>query len=267
MLNAPQTDSEIAKPELKVPRYFFEIAYRGTHYAGWQSQPNAVGVQQVVENALSILLREKIEIVGSGRTDTGVHCEQQYFHADLPNTANVPELRRKLNSFLPADIAIGNIRRVIPEAHARFSALSRSYQYRIVTEKNPFMEERALYWFKPLHLQTLNEASALITGLHDFESFSKVNTDVNNFRCDVKAAYWEHQDHQIIFHITANRFLRGMVRALVGTLLDVGVGKMSVRDFQQVVEQRDRRKAGMNVEPHGLYLTSVHYPPEIFIEN
>lgn len=247
-------------------RFFFEIGYNGTRYAGWQSQPNATGVQQVVEEALCTLLREKVEIVGSGRTDAGVHCEQQFFHADVHTAFDVHDLSRKLNSFLPSDISIGKIVRVSDDAHARYSAVARSYQYRITLIKNPFLEGLALHYFKSLDIRTLNQASALLTGSLDFESFSKVHTDVNNFRCEVKAAYWEQNGNLLTFHITANRFLRGMVRALVGTLLDVGSGKISVDDFKKVIEQKDRKKAGMNVEPYGLYLTRVEYPALIFID-
>jgi tRNA pseudouridine38-40 synthase len=245
-------------------RYFFEIAYNGTHYAGWQRQPNAVGVQQVVEDALSKLLRSTIEIVGSGRTDTGVHCEQQFFHADVQEEVDAGLLKAKLNAFLPKDISIASIKKVNADAHARYSALERSYQYRITLNKNPFLDGLALHYFKPIDAGTLNKASALLTGLHDFESFSKVHTDVKNFNCDVKTAHWQQHGNLLTFYITANRFLRGMVRALVGTQLDVGSGKITVEEFRKIIEQKDRKKAGMNAEPHGLYLTSVKYPDSIF---
>lgn len=245
-------------------RYFFEIAYKGTNYAGWQSQPNATGVQEVVEEVLSKLLRTDIQIVGSGRTDTGVHCEQQYFHADVGQSLDRAKFIVKLNSFLPKDISIAAIHSVKDEAHARFSAIERSYEYRITTKKNPFLDGLALHYFKVLDVQTMNKAATLLVGIHDFESFSKVKTDVNNFRCEIKQAEWRETSDLIVFHITANRFLRGMVRAIVGTLLDVGAKKLSVEEFKEVIEGKDRRKAGMNVSPTGLFLTKVVYPSTVF---
>lgn len=247
-------------------RFFFEIAYNGTNYSGWQSQNNATGVQAVVEDALSKLLREEISIVGSGRTDTGVHCEKQFFHADIQSEFDQEKLVLKLNSFLPKDIAIPSILRVKDEAHARYDATERSYIYRITTKKNPFLEGLALHYFKALDILRMNEAAALMIGKHDFESLSKVKTDVNNFMCDVKTAEWRQHDASLEFHITANRFLRGMVRATVGTLLDVGTGKTSLKEFQSILESRDRREAGANVPPHALYLVEVKYPESIFLK-
>lgn len=245
-------------------RYFFEIAYKGTNYAGWQSQPNAIGVQAVVENALSKLLRKEISILGSGRTDTGVHCEQQFFHVDVAQALDEVSFLGKINSFLPNDIAIRSIHLVNEEAHARFSATERAYEYRITTKKNPFLEEQALYYFKEVDIDLMNKAAAMLVGVHDFEAFSKVKTDVNNFNCNLIRAEWVKEGDKLIFHISANRFLRGMVRAIVGTLLEVGSGKLSLQDFKLILESKDRRQAGMNVAPHGLFLTSVIYPPSIF---
>lgn len=247
-------------------RYFFEIAYNGANYNGWQSQKNGVGVQAVVENALSQLLKSQIPIVGSGRTDTGVHCEQQFFHADIQNAFSPGDLIRRLNSFLPRDIAIRSIRRVRPDASARYDAVERTYRYEITRIKDPFAEGRAWHFFKPLDIQTMNKAAALLEGEHDFECFSKVKTDVNHFLCNVKSAKWKSQGSRLIFHISANRFLRGMVRAVVGTLLDVGTGKISLRDFRLVLQSCDRRKAGPNVPAHGLYLVRVRYPASIFVK-
>jgi tRNA pseudouridine38-40 synthase len=247
-------------------RFFFEISYNGTNYSGWQSQNNATGVQAVVEDALSKLLREEISIVGSGRTDTGVHCEQQFFHADIQNEFDQEKLVLKLNSFLPKDIAIPSVHRVKDEAHARYDANERSYIYRITTKKNPFLEGLALHYFKALDIARMNEAAALMIGKHDFESLSKVKTDVNNFMCDIKKAEWRQRDALLEFHITANRFLRGMVRATVGTLLDVGIGKTSLKEFQDLLDSRDRREAGANVPPHALYLVEVKYPESIFLK-
>ncbi|HEY8510780.1 MAG TPA: tRNA pseudouridine(38-40) synthase TruA [Cyclobacteriaceae bacterium] len=246
-------------------RYFFEVSYVGTRYAGWQSQNNALGVQAVIENALSTVLREPIAIVGSGRTDAGVHCEQQFFHADISRAFDVEKLQVRLNSFLPPDISIRSIRAVIPEGHARYSARSRTYEYRIALVKNPFLEGFALRWHRPLDIQTMNRAAALIVGTHDFTAFSKVKTDVNHFICDVRSADWKLSGSILTFRITANRFLRGMVRALVGTLLDVGSGKLSISDFSDIIKSKDRRKAGANAPPHGLFLMRVTYPRSVFV--
>jgi tRNA pseudouridine38-40 synthase len=203
-------------------RYLFEISYKGTHYAGWQSQNNATGVQAVVENALSKILREDIKIVGSGRTDTGVHCEQQFFHADIEKEFDSSNLLQRVNSFLPKDIAIQSVRKIKSTASARYEATERTYRYRITRIKNPFLDGQAWFYFKPTDIQTMNKAATLILGEHDFECFSKVKTDVNHFRCDIKKAVWKESENEFEFTITANRFLRGMVRAIVGTLLDVG---------------------------------------------
>ena len=240
-------------------RYFFEISYNGSHYHGWQNQANAIGVQQIVEDALSKLMRDKIEIVGSGRTDAGVHCAQQFFHADFKNELETEDLIHRLNSFLPKDIAIHSIIRVKDSAHARYDARQRSYEYHITTKKDPLSIGYAYYFFKPLDMELMNRAAKLLIGEHDFTSFSKVKTDVNHFVCDIKKAKWLKKDDLLIFEISANRFLRGMVRAVVGTLLDVGTEKISVHDFQEIIKGKDRKKAGMNVPAEGLFLTEVKY--------
>jgi len=247
-------------------RYFFEIAYNGNNYAGWQSQHNATGVQAVVESALTKLLRTEIKIVGSGRTDTGVHCEQQFFHVDIEKSFDAENLIQRLNSLLPKDISIHSIRKVKPNASARYNAIERTYQYRITRRKNPFLESLAWHYFKAVDIPTMNKAAALLLGEQDFECFSKVKTDVNHFLCEIKRAKWEEEDDRLEFTITANRFLRGMVRAIVGTLLDVGSGKISMSEFQAILKSRDRKKAGANVPPQGLYLTRVKYPNSIFIK-
>lgn len=245
-------------------RFFFEIAYNGSHYAGWQSQHNAVGVQTIVEQALTKLLREEVKIVGSGRTDTGVHCEQQFFHADIEKSFEAQHLLQRLNSLLPKDISIQSIRKVKPDVSARYAAVERTYQYRITRRKNPFLEGLAWHYFKPVDIQTLNKAAALLVGEHDFECFSKVKTDVNHFICDIKKASWKEEGDRLEFTITANRFLRGMVRAIVGTLLDVGSGKISLKVLDAIIKSKDRKKAGANVPAHGLYLVRVKYPTTIF---
>lgn len=247
-------------------RYFFEIAYNGRNYHGWQSQDNALGVQTVVEKALRQLLRKNdLAIVGSGRTDTGVHCRQQFFHADIDKTFDGETLVHRLNSYLPKDIAIRSIREVKANASARYAARERTYEYHITTIKDPLRQGLSFYFFKPVNLQTLNRASALLMGMHDFQCFSKVKTDVDHFRCTVRHAHWKYHDHMLVFRITANRFLRGMVRAVVGTLLDVGTGKITLEEFKTILHSRDRKKAGMNVPAEGLFLVQVKYPRQIFV--
>ena len=246
-------------------RYFVEISYDGTHYHGWQRQENAVSVQQVLEESLSLLLRKEITITGSGRTDTGVHCSQQYFHVDLEREEDVHGLHYKLNSLLPADISINGVSKVDQQAHARFTAISRGYEYRITRKKNPFLKKYAYHFYKPLNVTLMNEASKILLGKHDFEAFSKVKTEVENFYCDISEAHWTLQGDLLVFKVTANRFLRGMVRALVGTLLEVGMGKMGLEQFQEVIDSKDRRRAGFSAPAQGLFLTSVRYPGEIFV--
>ncbi|MBL7850422.1 MAG: tRNA pseudouridine(38-40) synthase TruA [Cyclobacteriaceae bacterium] len=247
-------------------RYFFEIAYHGKNYHGWQSQDNALGVQTVVEKVLRQLFRnEELTIVGSGRTDTGVHCRQQFFHSDIEKSFDPEQLARRMNAFLPGDIAIRSIKAVRPEASARYAATERTYEYVITRVKDPLRQGLSFFYRKPANVQTLNRASALLLGMHDFQCFSKVHTDVDHFRCDVKYAHWTEKDDLLIFRITANRFLRGMVRAVVGTLLDVGSGKITMEEFKAILHSRDRRKAGMNVPAEGLFLVRVKYPRRIFV--
>lgn len=246
-------------------RYFFEIAYDGTNYHGWQRQKNASSVQQTVEEALSTILRTEITITGSGRTDTGVHCSQQYFHVDLQTDLSCEKLKFKLDSFLPADISIPSVKTVKPDAHTRFDAIRRSYVYHINQEKWPFSKGYSYYFVKSLDIITMNEAAALLLGEKDFEAFSRVKTEVNNFICNIEEARWEKEGAKLTFHITANRFLRGMVRAIVGTLLLVGEGKLSIADVEKIIETKDRREAGAAAPAEGLFLTKVEYPPEIFI--
>lgn len=246
-------------------RYFFEISYNGKNYSGWQSQLNALGVQAVVEEALSKIFRAELKIQGSGRTDTGVHCECQYFHVDIDKEFDFAQLTHRLNVFLPKDICIHGIRKVKADMSARHHALARVYQYRITTVKNPFLDGLAWHYFKKVDLQQMNEAAKLLLGEQDFECFSKVKTDVNHFLCDITIAEWKKKGSQLVFTISANRFLRGMVRAIVGSLLDVGTGKTSMKEFQSIIHSKDRKKAGANVPPYGLYLTNVKYPTHIFI--
>lgn len=246
-------------------RYFFEIAYDGTNYHGWQRQDNAITIQEVVEEALTRITRAQTTIMGSGRTDTGVHCRQQFFHADFENKIDAEKLRFKLNSYLPTDISIQSIRPVKPDAHARFDATGRAYIYKITKVKDPFQQGFAYYYSKPLDIITMNEAATLLVGEKDFEAFSRVKTEVNNFVCNITEAKWEQAGESLIFSIKANRFLRGMVRAIVGTLLRVGSGKLTKSDFQKVIESKDRREAGSAAPADGLFLNEVKYPKDIYL--
>ena len=246
-------------------RYFFEITYNGSRYHGWQSQANATGIQEVVQEVLCKLFRQPISIVGSGRTDAGVHCVQQYFHADIDKSFDAESLMIRMNSFLPTDIAIRAIRKVRADASARYDAFSRTYQYHITQVKNPLRNGLAFYFFKPLNFPTLKQATALLNGKQDFQCFSKVKTDVDHFVCEVRGVHWNQKGDLLVFTITANRFLRGMVRAIVGTLLDVGTGKITLEDFRHILKSKDRRNAGMNVPAEGLFLMQVKYPRRIFL--
>ena len=248
-------------------RYFIELSYHGKHYHGWQIQVNEVSVQETIEKALSLLLKVKTSVVGCGRTDTGVHARQFFLHVDIEIPIDKEKLKYKLNSFLPKDIAIFQIRRVTNEAHARFDAISRSYQYVISLEKNVFESDLSLQMYhNDLNIEKMNEASALLLDYTDFKCFSRSKTDVKTYDCDVTEAYWVKDGSRLNFYISANRFLRNMVRAIVGTLLEVGKGKMTLDDFKDVIASRDRIKAGASVKAKGLYLTRVIYPESIFIE-
>lgn len=247
-------------------RFFFEVAYNGKNYNGWQSQKNGIGIQAVLEDSLSKLLQQKVDIVGSGRTDAGVHCEQQFFHTDI-NEALPANFLIRVNSFLPQDICIRSIRSVKADASARYDAIERSYRYQITRRKDPFNAGYAWHFFKKIDLKTMNATAALLLGEQDFECFSKVKTDVNHFVCDIKRAEWVEEGNMLLFYISANRFLRGMVRAIVGTLLDVGTGKIDAEQFESIIKSRDRKQAGANVPACGLFLTQVKYPEEVFVND
>ncbi|MFK7749758.1 MAG: tRNA pseudouridine(38-40) synthase TruA [Kordia sp.] len=248
-------------------RYFIELSYNGEKYHGWQNQPNAISVQEVVEKALSILLRSKIAVVGAGRTDAGVHAKQMYAHFDTDLQFDRSELTLKLNSFLPKDVAIQHIHVVTKDAHARFDATGRTYEYWIVSEKNPFQNQSAHTVYKKLNVDLMNLAAKELVKYDDFKSFSKTHTDVKTYICKIEKAIWEQKNELLVFTIRADRFLRNMVRAIVGTLLDVGLGKLSITDFKKIIESRDRNNAGTSVPGKALYLTAVTYPTETFTTN
>lgn len=246
-------------------RYFLDITYKGTNYHGWQKQENSNSVQAEIENALSTMFQSNISIMGSGRTDTGVHARQQIAHFDNQTSLDTSDLAFKLNRILPNDVVVNNTKAVQAEAHARFDATLRSYEYFIHQKRDPFKVGVSYYYSKPLDFEKMNAVSKKIIGEHDFQSFSKVKTEVNNFICNIKIAEWKLHNDSLVFYVTANRFLRGMIRALVGTLIEVGLGKMSLEEFQKVIDIKDRTKAGRAVPPEGLFLTAVKYPAEIFI--
>lgn len=244
-------------------RYFIEIAYNGANYFGWQIQPNAITVQEVLENKLSILLKAEIKVTGAGRTDAGVHAKQLFAHFDCGKIENISELLFRLNSFLPKDIAISEIFEVKKDAHARFDAVEREYEYMVCLKKNPFMNGFAYQIHNKPDVELMNRAAQTLLNHNDFQCFSRSKTDVKTYHCSIKKACWEEENEQLIFTISADRFLRNMVRAIVGTLLDVGYHKTSLESFQKIVEDKDRGKAGASAPAHGLYLTKVIYPETI----
>jgi tRNA pseudouridine38-40 synthase len=246
-------------------RYFIELAYKGTDYHGWQIQKNAIGVQQLLNRALSLKLGETIETTGSGRTDRGVHALQQYAHFDISRSIRENHLVFQLNRILPNDISIKNILLVTPKAHARFDAISRTYIYKINRSKDPFIYDTSYYRRGDLDLELMNKCAEIFKAYQDFESFSKVKTDVNHFRCTITKSEWISDGDNLYYLVTADRFLRGMVRTLVGTMLDIGTGKTSVDGIQGIINSRDRKMAGRAVPAHGLYLSEITYPPSLFL--
>ncbi len=247
-------------------RYFMEISYEGADFSGWQRQENARTVQESIENAFLRLFSRSVSIMGSGRTDAGVHARHQVAHFDWGQPLNVSQLVYQLNAVLPPSVAIHNIHPVQEEAHARFSALSRSYSYLIHTRKDPFLRGRSYYFSSAIDGQAIEEVLGLFREWKDFESFSKVHTEVNHFECHIFGASWNKGPASHVFDIRANRFLRGMVRVMVGTLLDVGTGKCSVADVEKILKSKNRQAAGRSVPACGLYLTAVNYPTTIYLK-
>lgn len=247
-------------------RYFLDISYKGTRYSGWQIQENANTVQGEINRALSILLKVPTECMGSGRTDAGVHAHQQIAHVDIASTIEREDFVYKLNALLPIDIAINQMRAVRADAHARFDATSRSYQYFIHRKKDPFADRASYFFNAPIDLKLIHQALDVIRSTTDFEAFSKVHTDVNHFNCRIFEARWEPTAAGFVFYIRADRFLRGMVRALVGTLLDVGQERTSVGELKEILNGKNRREAGRSVSPDGLYLHSIEYPLGTYLE-
>jgi tRNA pseudouridine38-40 synthase len=244
-----------------MPRYFIELAYKGTRYSGFQVQENANTIQAEVEKAFQTIHRQAVELTGSSRTDAGVHALQNFFHFDYEEAMH-PQFMYKMNALLPNDIAIKNLFQMPPDAHSRFDATSREYFYHIHTFKDPFLRATSLYFPYKMDMDLVLQASEFIKGQTNFFAFSKTNTQVKNFNCRIIKSEWTVGEQALTYNIEANRFLRGMVRALTATLLKVGRQKLSMQEFEMLFTEE--RKAGYSVAAHGLFLTKVNYPPNYF---
>lgn len=246
---------------MQIHRYFIHLAYKGTNYFGWQKQPNQISVQEVIEKALTQLNSNMyVEILGCGRTDTGVHAKNYYAHFDSVNEIDTQSYRYKLNNMLPDDISIYAVIKVDTSAHARFDATERTYAYHLIREKDAFKNQTAYIFNLPLNIKAINKACSIIKQHSDFECFSKVKTEVNNFNCEIYSIAWQETSDGYIFTISANRFLRNMVRAIVGTLLDIGQEKISISDLEKILQSKNRSTAGQSVPAHGLSLIDIKYP-------
>lgn len=241
-----------------MPRYFLELAYKGTQYSGFQVQQNANTVQAEVEKAFEILQHDKVELTGSSRTDAGVHARQNFFHFDYNGDVH-PQFIYKMNAILPGDIVLKEIKPVSDNAHCRFDATSREYHYHIYRRKDPFLADRACYFPYRVDITLMQEAASLLREYHDFTSFSKRNTQVKTFECNILASEWQQHEDGMVYYVKADRFLRGMVRALTATMLKVGRGKLTIADFINIIEARDCTKASFAVPAHGLFLSRVNY--------
>jgi len=248
-------------------RYFIYISYKGTSYHGWQVQPESATVQKTLDRALSVVLNEKISTIGAGRTDTGVHALVFCAHFDSlsPELATPQKIVYKLNSFLPADISVNSIKKVVPDANARYSAISRTYRYYISKTKDPFFNNSSWYIHGELNIDRMNEACKILISNSDFTSFSKLHSDAKTNICKIFDANWEAIEKRLVFTIKADRFLRNMVRAIVGTMADIGSGKLSIAEFEEIINAKDRCKAGKSAPAQGLFLIEIEYPQEIFI--
>lgn len=238
-------------------RYLFEVAYKGTNYAGFQVQDNAITIQWQLEKVLRTFYKQEIALTGSSRTDAGVHALQNFFHADIADLDFDPKQVYNINAMLPADIVLKSMRPIPDDLHCRFHATHRLYQYHLYQFKNPFLNDRAWYFPYPLDLDKLNEAASLLKQYHDFTSFSKRNTQTKTMLCSIQESYWVQQGEEFIYTVKANRFLRGMVRGLVGTMLQYGRGKISLQGFTGIIEAKDCTKADFTTPAHGLFLVEV----------
>ena len=241
-------------------RFFIEFSYNGSNYHGWQRQPSQTSIQEKFEDCISKILSSKISLTAAGRTDSGVHAKKMFAHFDYDEELDCTKIIHQLNSFLPQEISVRNIFRVNDDVHARFSAISRTYNYVLVNRKDPFMQKRAYLIKNKLDLNKMNEACKYLLNNNDFKSFSKSKTDVKNYICNIQEASWTQvDDNTFIFKIKANRFLRNMVRAIVGTLIEVGNNIITIDQFNNIILSKDRSNAGYSVPAHGLYLTDVEY--------
>ena len=249
-------------------RFFINFSYKGTNYHGWQFQSNVITVQEEMEVAMSTLLKEPIKLTASGRTDSGVHANKMVAHFDIKFDSKLDNnFTYKLNQFLPQDISINSIKRVKDDAHARFDAISRTYEYFISLKKTPFGNDFHYSLEQTLDLNLMKEATKVLLKHDDFECFSKTKTDVKTFKCKISFAEWTLLQNGYKFKITANRFLRNMVRAIVGTLLDIGLKKKTVDDLSKIIENKNRSLAGFSVPAKGLFLKDIEYPDNIYLRN
>lgn len=242
-------------------RYFIELSYKGSSYSGWQIQPNAPSIQQTIQEALSMLLKGHTKVVGAGRTDTGVHASFYVAHFDTESSDDLSTVnfRYHLNSLLPKDIAVYRIYQVDMNMHSRFSAKSREYKYYINTRKDPFLADVAMIYIPQLNIKEMQKAADTLLEYYDFTSFSKLHTTTKTNNCNITYAKFDANDYQLIFTISADRFLRNMVRAIMGTLLDVGRGKISTEEFRNIILAKDRGKAKASAHACGLFLTNIKY--------
>ena len=247
-------------------RYFISLAYKGTDFHGWQVQPNAVTVQERVNKGLSMLLKEQICVLGAGRTDAGVHAKQMYAHFDTDQIFDCEKIQYRLNSYLCDAIHIKSIFLVSDTAHARFDATARVYEYWLCQHKNPFLKDAAWLLYSNLDFDLMNVAAEFLLEVNDFKSFSKLHSDVNTHICDVRKAIWEQRGDIWVFSIEADRFLRNMVRAIVGTLVEIGMGKRAPEDMRRIIEAKDRCEAGSSAPAKGLFLNEITYPVELIQE-
>jgi tRNA pseudouridine38-40 synthase len=256
-------------------RYFLEVSYKGTNYSGFQVQENANTVQAEIEKAIAVLQKEKISLTASSRTDAGVHALQNYFHFDTESNSpfqnwegkggeGKDQFVYKMNAILPADIVVKKLVSVKEDAHSRFDAISREYKYFIYRDKDPFLKDRAFYFPYKLDIDKLKQAAMIVKEYKDFTSFSKRNTQVKTFICEIRGSEWVWEKGCLVYHVKGNRFLRGMVRALTATMLKVGRGKLSLDEFHEIIRAKDCTKASFSVPSHGLFLIAVEYPGGYF---
>ena len=246
-------------------RYFIDLSYNGRAYHGWQIQPDVITVQAALNHALSTVLRIPLDCMGAGRTDTGVHAEQMIAHFDIDTKIDANDIAYKLNVLLPKDIHINTIREVQPDIHARFDALSRTYSYKISRTKDAFNYLNAHTYTLPLDIDLMNQAAQILFKYTEFQCFSKVKTDVKTYNCTIMEAHWERNKTTLSFNIKADRFLRNMVRAIVGTMIEVGAKKRTLEEFHEIISSKNRSNAGTSAPAHGLYLINIEYPKSIYV--